>query len=126
MIYLIRHCTPNIDYSRSNYQDAILKVDEYNSTENVKVSEIKKFTSQINKITKLPKLKVFCSTSPRSFRTAKEIFNNSPHEISLNNQFIEFDLRVFQIPLVKLKLKTWLFNIQNFVVCRTFTSCTLI
>ena len=81
-------------------------MDEYNSTENVNVSEIEKFTSQINKITKLPKLKVFCSTSPRSFRTAKAIFNNS--DINPDNRFVEFDLRIFQIPLVKLKFKTWI------------------
>lgn len=107
MIFLLRHCTPKIDYTCCNYIEAVKRLREYNVTTCVKTNEIKKLNNYLSEIFEQQHVKVLSSSSPRSYVTAKKIFDKQ-FKIVTDEQFIEFDLKVIKIPFVKLKFRLWL------------------
>jgi broad specificity phosphatase PhoE len=107
MIVLIRHCHPEIDYSRCGYIEAISRVQQYNTTKNVNLKELELYAESLETLTKEKNLKVFSSSLSRSLITARAIFG-SKFDIDVKDLFVEFDLKILPIPLVKLKFKTWL------------------
>ena len=107
MIILIRHCKPNIDYSLSGYSGAVSKVDEYNTTENIKTEEILPLANRVEHILNDKDSIIFASTRPRSAITAKKLFALRQEEIIFDNKFIEFDLKILPLPFVKMSFGAW-------------------
>ncbi|MCP5374534.1 MAG: hypothetical protein H6910_03370 [Rickettsiaceae bacterium] len=106
MILLIRHCTPNIDYNKCNYEEALVRLYEYNTTKNIKIEEITDIKDNIQHIVNLDKIKVLCSTSPRASITADNLFSKSV-EITRSDKFVEFDLSIFYVPFLICSIRTW-------------------
>ncbi len=122
MIILFRHVKPDIDYSSCNYIDAIDKLNNYNSTFNLKYDELGSLSDELKTILQQNNpIIVYSSALPRSIKTAEYIFN--PLDVSVNNNsiFSEFDLDIFKIPKIKLTVQAWfcisriawLFGIKN-------------
>ena len=108
MIILFRHAKPVIDYSSCNYGDAIDKLNDYNSTFNLKCDELDSLSDELKAIIlQNNPVIVYTSALPRSIKTADYIFN--PLGVSINNSsiFSEFDLDIFKIPKVKLTVQAW-------------------
>lgn len=108
MIYLVRHCTPQIDYSRCNYREAVKRLREYDSTPKIDRSEIEALSEEVGHIRKIPKLQILSSTRPRSIKTAKALFRDKIYSIDSKEEFVEFDLRIVKLPLIKLGFRKWL------------------
>lgn len=113
MILLIRHCTPDIDYNKCNYEQALRRLHEYNNTKNIKIEEILDIKDKIHNIVNLNKMKVFCSTSPRASITADNLFSKSVN-ITRSDNFVEFDLSVLYVPFLRCGIRTW------FLISRLF------
>lgn len=108
MILLIRHCTPHINYSKCNYEQALSRLYEYNNTKNIKIEEIIDIKDKIHDVINLDKVKVFCSTSSRASITADHLFPKNS-DIIRGDKFIEFDLSIFYVPFLRCGIRTWFF-----------------
>lgn len=106
MILLIRHCKPKIDYSKCSYKEAINRVKEYNTTESIDTDEILPLVNQVQLFLQGKNSIIFSSNMPRALITAKALFKDR-HDIIFDGKFIEFDLNIIHIPLLKLKFGTW-------------------
>lgn len=107
MIILIRHCKPNIDYTRCDYLEAARREDEYNTTEDIKTDEILPLLESANPILNNKNSVIFSSTRPRSAITAKKFFEARQQDIIFDSKFIEFDLNIVPLPFVKLGFGSW-------------------
>lgn len=107
MIILIRHCTPKIDYSRCDHRLAAKRLQEYNTTNDISLSDIDPLREPLSQCLKYENLEVFCSSLPRAVITARNIFKSLRTQ-NISDLFIEFDLKILAIPHIKLKFVTWL------------------
>ena len=103
MIILFRHAKPIIDYSSCNYDGAINRLNDYNSTLELKFDDLGSLSDDLKAITlQNNPVIVYSSALPRSIKTADYIFNQLGVSINNNSIFSEFDLYIFKIPKVKL------------------------
>lgn len=101
-ILLIRHCKPEIDYSKYGYIEATKKFHEYNTTQKIATEEILPIKLYIKEF---QNISIFASSMPRALITAQALFNE--YDIIGEDRFVEFDLRFIPIPFIKLKFETW-------------------
>jgi len=106
MILLIRHCKPKINYSKCSYKEVINRVKEYNTTESIDTDEILPLVNQVQLFLQGKNSIIFSSNMPRALITAKALFNDR-QDIFFDSKFIEFDLNIIPLPLLKLKFGTW-------------------
>ena len=106
MILLIRHCKPKIDYSKCNYKEVLARVDEYNTTEDIDINEILPLENQVKSFLQDNNSIVFSSNMSRAVITAKTLFRNR-NDIIFDSKFIEFDLNIIPLPLLRLKFGSW-------------------
>ena len=108
MIILFRHAKPIIDYGSCNYSDAVDRLNNYNSTINLKLDELVLLSDEL-KILALQNnpIIVYSSVLPRSIKTAQYIFDPLGIGVNNNSTFSEFDLNVFKIPKIKLSVQAW-------------------
>jgi broad specificity phosphatase PhoE len=104
-ILLIRHCKPEIDYSKCGYIEATKRIHEYNTTKKIATEEILPIKHHIEEFLATQKISIFASSMPRALITAQVLFNE--YNIIGEDRFVEFDLRFIPIPFVKLKFETW-------------------
>lgn len=108
MILLIRHATPEVEYSNCRYGTAKARLSEYNETTSIASSEIEPFLSDaLYKRSFDENIKIYSSTTNRAAKTAQILFSNHPNKISYSKEFVEFDLNIVPIPFAKLSLRTW-------------------
>lgn len=107
MILLIRHCTVLINYDSCDYNSAKEKVQEYNDTSNLAIEEIFPIQHHINDFLEGKQPIIFASSLPRAYQTAKYLFGKKC-QLTVSDEFVEFDLNIFPIPFLKCKFKTWL------------------
>lgn len=98
-IYLVRHATPCIDYTRCDCATAQKRLDEYNQTSYIQTEEIAPLPNDTQNYA------IYCSTSPRAKATATKLYPEQ--SIHFSDDLIEFDLRIPQIPWIKLPMKQW-------------------
>ena len=115
-ILLIRHCKPEIDYSKCNYVEATKRIYEYNTTQEIAIEEILPLKSHIQEFLETKNLSVFTSSMPRALITAQALFNK--YDIIGEDRFVEFDLHFVQIPFIKLKFGTWALISRILWFCR--------
>ena len=108
MILLIRHCTPNINYGRCEFSEASERIKAYNFTQDIFLNEITSLKPQIDIVLGNDVFDILTSSSPRALRTAQFLFHKKTEQIIISDAFVEFDLRVFHVPILKGKLKTWM------------------
>jgi broad specificity phosphatase PhoE len=89
VIYLIRHATPLVDYKPCNARSAKLRLDEYNQTSSIDEAEANIMSSPVN----------------RAYATACRLFDVA--RIQQDARLREFDLRLSNIPVVKMGLRHW-------------------
>ena len=106
MILLIRHCKPKIDYSKCNYQEVLNRVKEYNATKNIETNEMLPLVNQVKLFLQDKGSVIFSSNMPRALMTAKSLFQDR-HDIIFDSKFIEFDLNIIPLPILKLQFGTW-------------------
>lgn len=109
MIILIRHASPLVDDNPCNNRVAQERMNQYNSTEQLKYEEIDPLLMELHSfILKKHQTLVYTSVLPRSINTAHYIFD--PLEININCDplFSEFDLNIVKLPF-RLPTKTWFF-----------------
>ncbi|OOF41359.1 hypothetical protein BKK47_01310 [Rodentibacter mrazii] len=104
-IVLIRHCTPEIPNIRCSAKQAQYYLEEYNSTENIRLSEIILFSSQevLNEI-KVSEC-IYSSPLPRARITANSLFSST--KITFCEALKEFNLNISNIPFISLSVKHW-------------------
>jgi broad specificity phosphatase PhoE len=110
MIILFRHAKPIIDYSSCKYDRAIDRLNDYNSTLDLKFDDLESLSDELKTILlQNNPVIVYSSKLPRTIATADYIFN--PLEISVNNNpiFSEFELDILKIPKLKLSVQIWFF-----------------
>jgi broad specificity phosphatase PhoE len=106
MIVLIRHSTPIIDYSRCDNKVACDRLNEYNRTDNINISEIERFSSEaLAEVIFNKEIIVYSSPIPRAEITCRKLFSN--YDYKLNDSLKEVELKIINLPFIKLKLKTW-------------------
>ena len=108
MILLIRHCTPNINYERCDFLEATERIKTYNFTQDVCLDEITSLRSQIDVLFGNNDFDIFTSSSSRALITAQVLFLKKAEQITISDDFLEFDLAIFPIPVLKVKFKTWI------------------
>jgi broad specificity phosphatase PhoE len=101
-ILLIRHCKPEIDYSKCGYIEATKRIHDYNTTKKIATDEILPIKPYIKEY---QNISIFASSMPRALITAQALFNRD--DIIGEDRFVEFDLRFMPIPFVRLKFGTW-------------------
>ena len=69
-ILLIRHCMPQIDYSKCGYIEAIHRMHEYNTTQKIAIEEILPLKNYVQEILATQNLSVFASAMLRALITA--------------------------------------------------------
>lgn len=106
MILLVRHCKPEIDYSRCNYKEMLQRVNEYNNINNIDTDEVVPFLNYIRSFAAREYSVIFSSPMPRALHTSKTLFPERK-DILFDDKFIEFDLKIVNIPFIKLKFGTW-------------------
>ncbi|THA01819.1 histidine phosphatase family protein [Rodentibacter pneumotropicus] len=104
-IILIRHCTPEIPDIRCSAKQAQHYLAEYDSTENIRLSEITLFNSQevLNDIRMCEC--IYSSPLPRARITANALFNSA--NITFCEALKEFNLNIANIPFIALSVKYW-------------------
>lgn len=103
-IFLIRHARPDVE--NSGWFDAAAArkyIADYDA------AEVEKFVLQHEAIPYQEINKVYCSTLVRSQLTAKEIFGEDV-QLKIEEDFREFERRIFTLPLVRLPIKLWLLS----------------
>jgi broad specificity phosphatase PhoE len=105
-ILLIRHCTPEINYSKCGYIEATQRIHEYNTTKKIATEEILSIKPHIEAFLEMQHIAVFASSMPRALITAQTLFHKK-YTIVGEDRFIEFDLRFIPIPFIQLKFGTW-------------------
>ena len=108
MILLIRHCTPNINYGRCEFSEASERIKAYNFTQDIFLNEITSLSPQVDIVLSDDDFDILTSSSPRALRTAQFLFHKKSEQIIISDDFVEFDLRVFPVPILKAKFKTWM------------------
>ena len=108
MILLIRHCTPNINYGRCHFADAVERINAYNFTQDICLNEITSLKSKIDTILGDDNFDILTSSSPRALKTAQFLFHKKAEQIIVSDDFVEFDLRILPVPALKAKLNTWI------------------
>ena len=110
MIILFRHAKPIIDYGSCNHAHSINRLNDYNSTTNLKFDDLDALNDELKAIVLQNNSVIVCSSElPRSIATADYIFNPLGVTINKNRIFSEFDLNIFKIPKVKLTVQVWFF-----------------
>jgi broad specificity phosphatase PhoE len=107
MIILIRHCSPKVDFSRCDQHFARERLNQYNSTSEIRLEEIEPFREKLQSYSSKEKLQIFSSNLPRAVNTAKACFKEID-SANINDLFVEFDLQILPIPFLKFKFVTWL------------------
>lgn len=110
MIILFRHAKPIIDYGSCNHGQSIDRLNDYNSTINLKFDDLDVLSDELKAIVlQNNSVIVYSSELPRSIATADYIFNPLGVTINKNGIFSEFNLNIFKIPKVKLTVQAWFF-----------------
>ena len=107
MIVLIRHCSPKVDFARCKHAQAKERLDQYNTTDDIRLEEIEPFKEKLENYRRQKNLQIFSSSLPRAAHTAKACFEKIDNT-SIKDMFVEFDLKVLPIPFLKFKFVTWL------------------
>jgi broad specificity phosphatase PhoE len=107
MIILIRHCSPRVNFSRCNHKQASERLEQYNTTNDIRLEEIEPFKEKIHHYCSQKNLQVFSSNLPRAVNTAKACFGEIKGT-NIKDLFIEFDLEILPVPFLKFKFVTWL------------------
>jgi broad specificity phosphatase PhoE len=107
MIILIRHCSPKVDFARCRHAQARERLDQYNTTDDIRLEEIEPFREKLENYRRQKKLQIFSSSLPRAIHTAKACFKKID-TTNVKDLFVEFDLKVLPIPFLKFKFVTWL------------------
>lgn len=104
MLLLIRHAKPLINYGKCGYEEAVERLDDYNNTSAVALSEIEKFkASDLYKEIEALDFHVYSSPLNRAYLTARELFK----ECKILDDLIELDLQLIDIPYIRLRLQSW-------------------
>jgi broad specificity phosphatase PhoE len=101
-IFLVRHYAPDVERSGFfNAKEATSFLAAYYAANLIK--------APFNHPTGLPKKvnKVYCSMLPRSIQTAVLLFGEEV-ELVQNEEFNEFQRRIFRLPLLKFPIEVWL------------------
>lgn len=107
MIILIRHATPNVDYSPCDFNRARELTAEYDITTDVAVEEIEAYfqTKSFNMLKEIEIEKVFCSPLPRARATCQAVLPG--YLPCVNQNFVEAHTEIGKIPFISLKLRHW-------------------
>ncbi|MGA9664205.1 MAG: histidine phosphatase family protein [Pseudomonas alloputida] len=107
MIYLIRHASPQVDYSRCGAALAKVRLDEYNHTALIEEDEISGFLNRAQLSQPLLSAEATILSSPvnRAYATACRLFGEE--RVQRDNRLHEYDLRLSAIPLVTMGLRQW-------------------
>ena len=110
MIILFRHAKPIIDYSSCNYDGAINRLNDYNSTLELKFDDLGSLSDDLKAIAlQNNPVIVYSSELPRAVATADYIFNPLGIAVNIHSIFSEFDLNIFKISKMKLTVRAWFF-----------------
>ena len=104
-IVLIRHATPLVDSSKCDATVAQNRLINYNQTEHLALDELNSFKQSSAYQDILLIEKVFVSPLIRAQKTAEALFPNN-ERITLED-LKEFDLKIINIPKIKLTLNLW-------------------
>ena len=104
-IVLIRHVTPLVDGSKCDSTVAQNRLINYNQTEHLALNELNSFKQCSAYQDILLIEKVFVSPLIRAQKTAEALFPNN-ERITLED-LKEFDLKILNIPKIKLTLNLW-------------------
>ncbi|MBN6064575.1 histidine phosphatase family protein [Aggregatibacter actinomycetemcomitans] len=104
-IVLIRHVTPLVDGSKCNATVAQNRLVEYNETESLALDEINSFKQSTSYQNILTIQKIFVSPLIRAQKTANALFPD--HELITLEELKEFDLKITNMPKIKLTLNSW-------------------
>ncbi|WP_109078798.1 histidine phosphatase [Aggregatibacter kilianii] len=104
-IVLIRHVTPLVDGDKCNASIAQKRLLEYNQTERLALNEINSFKQSSTYQDILTIKKRFVSPLIRAQKTADYLFPS--HELITLEDLKEFDLKIINIPKIKLTLNSW-------------------
>ena len=104
-IVLIRHATPLVDGSKCDSTVAQNRLINYNQTEHLALDELNSFKQSSAYQDILLIEKVFVSPLIRAQKTAEALFPNN-ERITLED-LKEFDLKIINIPKIKLTLNLW-------------------
>ena len=108
MIILFRHAKPIIDYSSCNYDSAINRLNDYNSTFDLKFDDLGSLSDDLKAIVfQNNPVIVYSSELTRAVATADYIFNPLGITVNIHSIFSEFDLNIFKISKMKLTVRAW-------------------
>lgn len=107
MIILVRHATPNVDYSPCDYLKARDLTAEYDTTNSLYLHEIEQYfnTSSYYSLKEIEIDKIICSPLTRAQLTCQTLF--SGRDYTINPNFREAETEIGKIPFIKLKLRHW-------------------
>lgn len=107
MIYLIRHASPKVDYSRCDAAVAKVRLDEYNHTALIEEDEITGFLNRTPLSQPLLSAEATILSSPvnRAYATACRLFD--AQRVQRDSRLHEYDLRLSAIPWVTMGLRQW-------------------
>ena len=77
-------------------------------TQDIFLNEITSLSPQVDIVLSDDDFDILTSSSPRALRTAQFLFHKKSEQIIISDDFVEFDLRVFPVPILKAKFKTWM------------------
>ena len=110
MIILFRHAKPIIDYGSCDHRCAIERLNDYNSTCDLGLSNMGTLSDEFKALVmRNNPVVVYSSSLPRAIVTADYIFNPLGLKTNSNPVFSEFDLNIINIPKVKLPVQCWFF-----------------
>lgn len=107
MIVLIRHATPVVPMASCGYDEACRRLDQYNTTETLRLDEIDRKTEMLTTLGNDSNVKFYISPLPRALITARAMFADRITEARVAEDFQEFNLKIAYLPWVKLRLEQW-------------------
>lgn len=107
VIILVRHATPNVDYSWCSYKKARELIKEYDTTDNIAIEEVHRYlgSGYYNRLIGLRIDKIICSPLPRAQITCQTLFGSK--EYVVNDNFKEAENDIGFLPFIRLKLRHW-------------------
>ncbi|HBO38744.1 MAG TPA: histidine phosphatase [Pasteurellaceae bacterium] len=104
-IVLIRHVTPLVDLGWCSSRQAQERLEQYNQTEQLALAELAHFRQTATYQDILNIRHILVSPLIRAYRTAENLFPD--HTLITIDDLQEWDLKIIQIPFLKLSLKSW-------------------
>ncbi|MDH2924891.1 hypothetical protein EV693_102112 [Nicoletella semolina] len=107
-ILMVRHATPNIDYGKCGYKEAISRLIDYDLVKKIMINEINieliRRNIEFNK-----KLDILCSSKSRAILTCRQILKmlDVDHEPFITNDLDEIEMKIMRIPFIKMNLTSW-------------------